>query len=216
VIVDANRPSRIAVAFALANGALFAFLALTQWIAWGGVVALTTFAPDGGLLVVDLLQVVIANTGFSCLLVVAFFALRPAPRRWAARIALAATLAGCLGVPRIWMLRRVPAAVHGWGYDIVDWAAGVVGGVVLLCGALLVHDLVGDVRREERRRRQHVIDTASALSRLEAEEAARRHELADRLHGQVQNRLVLAAVGLKHTAGQLEDLAPDAAAELHR
>ncbi len=211
-----SRRSRTAVVVASTNAALFAVLALTQWIVWGGVDALSTYALDGGFVAVDALVVVVANVGFSIVLLAAFFALRPVPRRWAGRIALAAVVAAVLGVPRVWLLRDVPAPVHRWEYEVIDWAAGVAGGVAVLAGALLVHDLIGDVRREEARRRQHVVDAARALSRLEAEEAATRRDIADRLHGRVQNRLVLVAVGLEHTATQLERVAPDAAADLHR
>lgn len=205
---------RLALAVGAANLAVLALMAFTQWAAWGGVEVVRGVDADPGRVLRDALVVAAANLAYGVLVLGGFFALRPLGRSWPVRVALAVVVAGAAGIPRVWALTAVPSVVWGAFYNNIDWAAALVGAVVALVGACLVHDLVRRSRREERRRREQVVRSARTIAALEAEEASTRRAIAEQLHGQVQNRLVVVTSGLDGVAHDRRESDPALAAML--
>lgn len=84
------------------------------------------------------------------------------------------------------------------------WVAASLGYLVSILVARLAARLLVGYRRSDEQRRVEMLRAAEAAAELEAEEFRVRRMLADRLHGSVQNRLVVAAAMLDNMAAELE------------
>ncbi len=197
-------PERLAPAVALVNAALFAFLALSQWVGWGGPDRLASSGAPPAAVVAVGWYVLGVDLATSAGFVLLYFRV-PAPpvaRPWPRRLLVAAGLAAGTATVRAVALEPVGDPV-GLGDDLVDWGAAVVGQVVAVAAALLVADLVARAQDEARRRAEHELRAARHAAELEHAEALRRRVVADRLHGTVQNKLALICAGIDDVAAEV-------------
>ncbi|WP_166844715.1 sensor histidine kinase [Isoptericola sp. BMS4] len=125
--------------------------------------------------------------------------------RWPARLAVAALLAAVQAAVRTALLLPVTTVS-----DVVSpgavavWSTGVLGYAGSLGAGYLVAWLLQREDAERARRRAEEERTAAAVRDLEAEELRVRRMVADRLHGTVQQRLVVISAGLDALAVELD------------
>lgn len=208
--------ARLALVVSVGGAVLFSLLAFLQWAAWGGGTAVWLAASDQAAFAREVVVVVGVNTGFGVLTVLATYAFRPLPRGWAYRLLVAGAVAFVVGVPRVWHLRRIPSSVSGPVYDGIDWISGGVGVTAASVAGFLVADLVRRVRDQEALRRDEAERAARAIADIQSDEASTRLAISDRLHGQVQNALVMVSAGLDQRADDLRRADPALADELHQ
>ncbi len=203
---------RFALVVAAGNMLLFILMALMQWAAWGGADAARDPGDDDISTLWYVACVVLANVLYAIGVVAGTFATRPLSRPWWARLAMGFCLAAVLGMLRTAALSQViPHGVRGQFFDLLDWLVSTATATFALAGAFLLADLTQKVRDEEGQRLSQAIESARTIEELEAEELAVRRAVSERLHGRVQNQLVVVAAGIERVVESLSGGQPDVA-----
>ncbi|AEE46207.1 sensor histidine kinase [Cellulomonas fimi] len=204
--MDPDEPVRRALVLGTANVVLVGLASLAQWVAWLGenAAGLQPTPPDAW----RALGVVVASVGPGLVAVgVCLGALRITERGWPFRLTAAAVASVVAGTARLVVLlelRRTPG-------DVWFVAAEAGFGVLVVLAALLVpvydHDVTARARREEARRIEEERRAAEARHQAEVAELEVRRDVSRRLHGTVQQRLVLASVELEALADTVQPAA---------
>ncbi len=172
-------------------------LAAYQSVDVGGDPAPADLLPDMGLLLVlDLLLLVIG--------IALVAALRPVEHRGARLAADVAVICLVCGAARVPL--QVLLGFYGWG----DWDTALVEGstvaifALAMLGAGLVHvSIRRRVRDQERTAARQELRAAAALDALATEELRVRREVAEGLHGTVQQNLVVLGTRMDVLSGRL-------------
>lgn len=191
-----RRRERIAVAVTTLNVVVFTALVAEQAVEWDGALDAARLAwwVGGVTLVIGVVLV-------GLVLVVNRWV-----RPWPARLAIAAALAAGQALVRLLILVPIttaPDAVSPGGF--AAWATGMLGYSGALGAGFLVAWLLQREDDERERRLAQEARAAATVRDLEAEELRVRRTVADRLHGTVQQRLVVISGGLDALADDLEE-----------
>ncbi|MWV59029.1 sensor histidine kinase [Rathayibacter sp. VKM Ac-2754] len=197
---DAAEDNRIVRGTVALLGGVLSVLAALQAVFALGMLSQALRGVEGGPLVDVVVRVVVNAAAFG--LAIALLALvRPErfPRRgrvlWTALIATSASLVRCA----LQVLTGVyPAtAIH---VLLIELAVGIVVlGMITAFGFLLVR-AARRVRDKERERARVVLQAVEAVQALQQEELRVRREIAQRLHGTLQNMLVVLVAELRAAA----------------
>lgn len=202
---------RVVVVVALVNAVLFGGLQFAQWFGWGGTVVLAARGVSADQVAAGTLLVLVVDLGCVIGTVLVAVAARVGTLSWGRRCGVVLAVAAVAAGVRAAVLGRLAARVGALD-DIVDWAATAIGYGVVVTSALLVADLVAAEAAQSRAR----LDEELRAARLADEEIVHRRVVADRLHGRVQNRLVMLAAELDAVAADLAVEDPGRAARLRR
>ncbi|RMI14050.1 sensor histidine kinase [Cellulomonas triticagri] len=214
-LAAATSPTGVVTLVGLLNAVLFALMAFAHWVGWGGPDGLESSGMTPGQVTATSVFVVVVDLVCAFAAVSLVVLTRPLGRRWRYRLGAVLTVSAAVAVVRVAALGDVGRPVTLVD-DVLDGAATGLGYVVALVGALLVADLVVAYEAQMRARTAAEVASARQVARLEAQEGVRRRLVADRLHGAVQNRLVLLAAGIDQVVERLEPDRPDDAAALRR
>lgn len=190
-----RRRERAAAVVAVVNVVVFSALVAEQAVEWEGGYDPAELAwwVGGTTLVIGLVLVAVV------------VAVNRAVRPWPARLVAAAVLAAAQALVRAALLGPIttaPGATSPGGVAV--WGTGVLGYAGSLGAGFLVAWLLQREDAERARRRAEEERTAAAVRDLEAEELRVRRMVADRLHGTVQQRLVVISAGLDSLAVELD------------
>lgn len=199
--------SRIALLVASVNVVLFALMSLVHWAAWGGMEKAESDLEGDFSVLTQALVVFAIDLLYGAVVLVTSLAFRLHTRTWAVRLAIITVAAVLWSVPRIGSLENVDSTPTGGAYDIAEWVAGTAAVAVAVAAALLTVDLVGKARAADEKRREERARAARAIDELQREELRVRRTIADRLHGDLQFRLVTVVAGLDSVADELEQFA---------
>ncbi|RMI14343.1 hypothetical protein [Cellulomonas triticagri] len=202
---------RVVVVVALVNAVLFGGIQFAQWFGWGGTVVLAARGLSADQVAAGTLLVLVVDLGCVIGTVLVAVAARVGTLSWGRRCGVVLAVAAVAAGVRAAVLGRLAARVGALD-DIVDWAATAVGYGVVVTSALLFADLVAAEAAQSRAR----LDEELRAARLADEEIVHRRVVADRLHGRVQNRLVMLAAELDAVAADLAVEDPGRAARLRR
>ncbi|MFI2105344.1 sensor histidine kinase [Isoptericola sp. NPDC019693] len=191
-----RRRERTAVAVAVLNVVVFTVLVTEQAVEWDGDADAADLAwwVGGVTLVIGLV------------LVGLIVAVNRWVRPWPARLAVAAALAAGQALVRLLILVPImsaPDAVSPGGF--AAWVTGMLGYSGALGAGLLVAWFLQREDDERERRLAQEARAAATVRELEAEELRVRRSVADRLHGTVQQRLVVISGGLDALAAELDE-----------
>ncbi|WP_158609540.1 sensor histidine kinase [Cellulomonas triticagri] len=194
---------RLVTGLSLANTALFSVLVTGQWLVWSALPGHHAGRPTW--LVVGQGTLVLATTLLCGAVPVLLW--QVLPRRLRVRQRLYVTggiVAACAcAVPVALVLSRVDeTAVDGDG-ALLLWVTVATSYAIALTTALAAGGLLDRWRRAEHARVALQRRAARAVASLEREEVRVRRLVADRLHGTIQNRLVVAGAGLQEVATDL-------------
>lgn len=178
------------------NAALWAILSVVVRISWD-VEGVNTVGRE------LLVGLIIFTMGV--LLVVVCLQTRLPLRRRHEQLVGAIILSAVLGLGRTAIDQKVIPFAEDTGSFLIWWAVAVVGNLVVASPAILVSNLVARRLRAEQARITDRERNRAATAALEAEEAAMRRQVAEHLHGTVQNRLVLVGAGLDQLAVESDD-----------
>ncbi len=174
------------------------------WTALNVMVRVSWDVDDNNTIAQELTFGLITFAGGVLLVVVCLFAGLPQRRR-AVQLAGAVALSALLGLLRTAVDQKVmPLATDTFGFLLVLMLS-FVGYLVVASPAILVSNLVARRYAAEQARLAERESNRAATAALEAEEAAMRREVAEHLHGTVQNRLVLVGAGLDQLASDSDD-----------
>ncbi len=206
---------------AAVNVALFSLLVTGQWLVWSGMPSIW----GGSWGVTEPVPLVVARAllVFAVSLVgglVAVTIWRAARQLLVRRLlygVVCAVGALLVAVPQALVLAHLDRTPIGPRALITLWVTAALSYAVAIGAAVLAGGLLNQYRRADHARRAEENRAAQAVADLEAEELRVRRMVADKLHGTIQNRLVVASAGLAIQAQELAD-AGDAerAAELRR
>ncbi len=177
-----------------------------QWLVWAGMPSTwdgrrTVLAPP---VVTGAVIVLVATFACGGVALVVWRLARPLlsgrPPTYELVVLLGASLAA---VPAVLVLTRVDRTPFGPRALLTLWVVGALGYAVAIGAALLTGNLLVRYRRADVDRRAEEARAAQAVATLEADEVRVRREVADRLNGTIQNRLVIAAGALAHLAADL-------------
>lgn len=215
-----ERDRRFVRRLAVVNVALFSVLVTGQWLVWTGMPSTWDGQRDEPVpLVVARAGLVLAVT-FACGLVAVMawryarpLLVRP-PVAYEAVCLLGALL---VAVPQALVLAHVDRTPVGARALITLWATAALSYAVAIGAALLAGNLLVRYRRADAERRAEEARAAEIVAGLEAEELRIRQTVADKLHGTIQNRLVVITVALESMAVELAASGDDErATELRR
>jgi len=192
------------VVFTLVNVLLLSAHSMSQWIAWGGLGLLASLGLSASEIAVGILYAVATNVLCGLLFVWLAHLSRPLRRSWRSRVVSAAAAAAVAAGLRTALLLPVGTA-PGFGDGLAGWIASFIGFLTAVFTSLWIGDLLVRARCEHELRAQQETRAARQLAELEREEVLQRRRIADRLHGGVQNGLVVAAAQLDKTAADLEE-----------
>ncbi|NRG40763.1 hypothetical protein GTU73_03075 [Rathayibacter sp. VKM Ac-2804] len=191
-------------------GGVLAVLAALQAVFALGMLSQTVRGVEGGP-VVDVVVRVVVNVATIGLAVALVTLLRPERHPRARRLLVTVGIAVAVALTRVGLQLIVgvylPTALDALVVELVVGA--VVVGLIVSFGFLLVEATRG-VREKERERARVLLQAVDAVQALQQEELRVRREVAQGLHGRLQNTLVVLAAELR---GLAEASSSDAADE---
>ena len=157
---------------------------------------------------------ILANLGAVVVLGLGVWLIRIDPRRRMLAAVVYALLT-LLGVGARAVLQLLLGVYPTWRLDLVavDVAAGIVAAAFSLIVGFVVADALQRARVEERERALQTLRASAALEALQTEELRVRREVAEGLHGTVQQQLVLIGVRLDRLDADLAEGEPVTAAQ---
>ena len=181
-------------------GGVLAVLAALQAVFALGMLSQTVRGVESGP-AVDVVVRVVVNSASIGLAVVLVALLRPERRARTGRVLVSAGIATAVAVVRVGLQLIVgvylPTALDALLVELVVGA--VVVGLIVSFGFLLV-DATRRVREKERERARVLLQAVDAVQALQQEELRVRREVAQGLHGRLQNTLVVLAAELRGLA----------------
>ncbi|ROP56748.1 MULTISPECIES: sensor histidine kinase [unclassified Rathayibacter] len=181
-------------------GGVLAVLAALQAVFALGMLSQTVRGVESGP-VVDVVVRVVVNIASIGLAVALVALLRPERRARTGRLLVSAGIAAVVAVVRVGLQLIVgvylPTALDALVVELVVGA--VVVGLIVSFGFLLV-DATRRVREKERERARVLLQAVDAVQALQQEELRVRREVAQGLHGRLQNTLVVLAAELRGLA----------------
>lgn len=197
--MDEEAAVRRAVLFGLANVVLVGLASLAEWVAWLGEnsAGLRPTTPDAW----RALGVVAAVIGPGLVAVgVCLGVLRITERRWSYRLVAAGIAALVAGAVRLVVLVRLRFAPPDSWFLAAEGGFGVVVVLAVVLLPVYDHELIARARREEALRVEQEHRAQEARRQAEEAELEVRRDVSRRLHGTVQQRLVLASAELAAVA----------------
>ncbi|NQX05420.1 hypothetical protein HQQ82_12040 [Rathayibacter sp. VKM Ac-2856] len=205
---DAAEDNRVLCRIVALLGGVLAVLAALQAVFALGMLSQTVRGIEGGP-VLDVVVRVVCNTTAIGLAVALVAALRPERRARAGRLLMTVGIAVAVALVRVG-LQLITGIYPPTALDalVVELAVGaVVVGLIVSFGFLLV-EATRRVREKERERARVLLQAVDAVQALQQEELRVRREVAQGLHGRLQNTLVLLAAELRVLAAAADPEAP--------
>lgn len=146
----------------------------------------------------------VANLAASAVVIGAIAVWPAIDRRWPGKIAVLLAIEVLGGLVR--MLLQIVLGVHHaheLGYMLRDAPAPAITSTISLAVGLVAAEAAHRLRRQERINAHQAVRATAALQRLQAEELRVRRQVAEGLHGSVQQQLVLLETQLRALAEKL-------------
>lgn len=195
------------------NVAVVSVLVTCEWAVWSGVPA--HHAGIGVQMVTGQGAAVFAITFVAGLVSVAIFR-AGGQRAGVGAVVVCLLAASVAAVPQALVLARIDETPVTGPSILLLWLTAAVSYALTIGAVLIATRLLQRYQAADRARQAEHARAARAVQSLETEELRVRQMVADRLHGTIQNRMVLVAAGLQAVADDLPASQAGPAAELRR